>query len=190
MILAQNFNYSSKMLSIFFAVTGLATAFAVVVVQPSIDRYGSADRLVHATEKQQRRASWLGVEPTTFWFCVFAGMTLLLACMTPGAWSQWIFAMLIGGLSTLIGMRFMAVFSSAVEPGEQGKVMGGVGAILALSIVIASNDIGELMKFSHQLLLLIAGATVLIPTLFVRRPIRRALGTQEAEAKTPEYAEA
>ncbi|MHB8895010.1 MAG: MFS transporter [Candidatus Geothermincolia bacterium] len=183
LILAQNFNYSSGLLSIFFAVTGAATAFAVVVVQPSIDWFASPGKLVGASEKKQRVASWLGIEPTTFWFCVLTGVILLLASIAPGAASQWICSMLVGGLSTLIGMRFMAIFSTAVDPYEQGKVMGGVGAILALSIVIASNDIGELMKFSHQLLLLVAGATVLIPTIFVRKPIRRALG-QEHEAGT------
>ena len=57
--------------------------------------------------------------------------------------------------------------------------MGGVGAILALSIIITSNDIGELLKFSYHLLMLVAGVTILIPTFFVRKPIRRALATDE-----------
>jgi len=183
LILAQNYNYSSGMLSIFFAVTGLATAFAVVVVQPLVDWYASPGKLVDASRTKRRIASCLGIEPTTFWFCMFTGAILLLAAVAPAAALQWIYAMLVGGLSTLIGMRIMAIFSSAVAPGEQGKVMGGVGAILALSIVIASNNIGTLMKVSHQLLLLVAGITVLVPTIFVRRPIRRALGREEEEAK-------
>jgi site-specific recombinase len=190
LILAQAFNYSSGQLSIFFAVTGAATAFAVVVVQPGIDRYAAAERLVDATQRNKRMASWLGIESTTFWFCVFTGLILLAAGVIPGVGTQWVCALLVGGLSTLIGMRFMAIFSSAVEPEEQGKVMGGVGAILALSIVIASNDIGEFMKISHQLLLIVGAATVLIPIIFVRKPIRRALGTGEEAEEAPTYAEA
>lgn len=190
LILAQAFNYSSKQLSIFFAVTGLATALAVVVVQPSIDRYASAGSLVDASQRKQRIASWLDIEPTTFWFCVFTGLILLVAGVVPGVATQWICALLVGGLSTLIGMRFMAIFSSAVAPEEQGKLMGGVGAVLALSIVIASNDIGEFVKISYQLLLIFSAATVLIPTIFVRRPVRRALGTDEGAEEAPAYAEA
>ena len=190
LILAQAFNYSSGQLAIFFAVTGAATAFAVVVVQPSLDKYTSAESLAHASARKQRIASWLGIEPTTFWFCVFTGLILLMAGIVPGVSTQWICAMLVGGLSTLIGMRFMAIFSSAVEPWEQGKLMGGIGAILALAIVIASNDIGEFMKISHQLLLIVAAGTVLIPTMFIRKPVKRALGTEEEAEEAPAYAEA
>lgn len=179
LILAQVFDYSSGMLSIFFAVTGAATAFAVVVVQPFIDRRTCPDRLIGASEKRLKTASRLGIEPTTFWFCVATAAVLLAAGLIPGVEVQWICSLLIGSLSTLIGMRFMAIFSQAVEPGEQGKVMGGVGAILALSIVIASNDIGEFMKISHQLLIVVAAATVIVPTMFIRKPVRRALGTDE-----------
>ncbi len=185
LILAQQFNFSSKQLSVFFAVTGAATAIAVIFVQPSIDRYASAGRLAGASDKKQRIAHWLGIELTTFWFCVITGAMLLLVSTATTAAYHYVCAMFVGGLSTLIGMRFIAVFSSAVAPEEQGKVMGGVGAILALSIVIASNDIGELMKFSHTLLLLFAGLTVLIPTFFVRRPIRRALGIAEEQEEAP-----
>lgn len=177
LILAQVFDYSSGMLSIFFAATGAATAFAVVVVQPLIDRHTCPDRLVGASARRLKVASWLGLESTTFWFCVATGLILLAAGLIPGVKTQWISSLLVGGLSTLIGMRFMVIFSQAVGRGEQGKVMGGVGAILALSIIIASNDIGELMKFSHHLLLVVAAATVLLPTMFIRRPVRRALGT-------------
>jgi hypothetical protein len=113
-----------------------------------------------------------------------------VAGLTPCVSVQWICSLLVGSLSTLIGMRFMAIFSSAVEPQEQGKVMGGVGAILALSIVIASNDIGELMRISHQLLLITASVTVLIPTMFIRKPVKRALGVGEEAGERPTYAEA
>lgn len=189
LILAQSFNYSSGMLSIFFAVTGFATAFAVVVVQPFIDRYSSAGLRAGATERKRRIASLLGVEPTTFWFCIVTGLILLLSSILPGAPAQWICSLLVGGLSTLIGMRFIAIFSAAVSPEEQGKVMGGIGAILALAIVVASNDIGELMRFSYNLLLVVAGITVLIPTFFIRKPIRRSLGV-EGEERVPAPAEA
>lgn len=190
LILAQVFNYSSTNLAIFFAVTGAATAFAVVVVQPGMDRLASAGSMADASARQQRVASWLGIEPTTFWFCVATAFILLLAGLIPGVETQWVCALLVGGLSTLIGMRFMAIFSSAVEPGEQGKVMGGIGAILALSIVIASNDIGEFMKISHQLLLIVSAGTVIVPTLFIRRPIRRALGEHQEAEEAPVYASA
>ena len=179
LIMAQSFDYTSTQLSIFFAVTGAATAFAVIVVQPLIDRLASPDRLAGAPEGRRKLASRLGIEPTTFWFCISTGVILLLLSVVSAEVFYYVSAMLVGGLSTLIGMRFMAIFSIAVAPEEQGKVMGGVGAILALSIVIASNDIGELMKFSHNLLVLFAGVTVIIPTLFVRKPIRRSLGTEE-----------
>jgi DHA1 family tetracycline resistance protein-like MFS transporter len=185
LIMAQQFNYTSTQLSIFFAVTGAATALAVIVVQPLIDRLSAAGRLADASEKERRFASRLGIEPTTFWFCMITGVMLALLSVMSYEALYYICAMLVGGLSTLIGMRFIAVFSSAVAPEEQGKVMGGVGAVLALSIVIASNDIGEFMKFSHNLLLLVAGATVLIPTLFVRRPIRRALEAGEEPGEAP-----
>ncbi len=182
LILAQDYSYSNGQLSIFFAVTGLATAFAVVVVQPVITRLTSPRRLEGMElDKQRKIISRLGIEASSFWFCILTGLILIAAGIVPGVAWQWAFSLAVGCLSTLIGMRFMAVFSSAVTPEEQGKVMGGVGAVLALSLVIASNDIGEMMKFSYHWLLIGGGIFVLIPTLFVRRPIRRALGGGELE---------
>lgn len=188
LILAQVFNQSPGQLSIFFAATGLATAFAVVVVQPIINRYTGDSDLADAMREKQKIVSWLGIESTTFWFCILTSLLLLLAGMMPGVATQWICAMLVGGLSTLIGMRFMVIFSNAMEPGEQGKVMGGVGAILALSILIASNNIGEFMTLSYQLLLIVAAATVLLPTMFLRKPVKKALRRGEQSEKVPGHA--
>jgi MFS family permease len=191
LILAQQYDYSNTQLSMFFAVTGLATAFAVVVVQPLLDRLTSPGTLEGLPEeRRRRRASILGIENTTFWFCVATSAILFVAAVLNAVAWQWICSLLVGALSTLIGMRFIAVFSSAVSPEEQGKVMGGVGAILALSIVIASNDIGELMRVSHHLLILAAAVTVLVPTFFIRKPIRRALGTDEGPGGEVEVAAA
>lgn len=125
LILNQVFHLDVKYLGLFFAVLGLGVLTGVLFVQPILLRYFSLKKLI-------------------VWTMIATCVILMLSVVFQVITIQWLSAY-FATIPELVGYTAaLTLLSKAVNDNEQGKIMGGTGAIYGASWFVNALLIGGL----------------------------------------------
>lgn len=114
LFLQQQFSFSTHLIGLFFGVMGIATLLSVVFVQPQM------------LKRLTLRSAYIIA-------AIFAGIILVQSLIFQVPLMQWI-PMFFSAVFQLVAYGvMMALLSNSVRPDEQGRVMGGSGAIFGLA---------------------------------------------------------
>jgi DHA1 family tetracycline resistance protein-like MFS transporter len=148
LILNQVFNLDVKYLGLFFAVLGLGVLTGVLFVQPVLLKYFSLKTL-------------------TIWTMVATCLILMASVVFPILSVQWLSAYL-ATIPELVGYTaVLTLLSKAVNDNEQGKIMGGTGAIYGASWFVNALLIGGLSNLGPYVPLMIGCVCYLLCAAFI-----------------------
>jgi MFS family permease len=137
LILTQIFHFSIQFAGIFFCVLGIGSIFAILFVQPLILQKTSLKNI--------------------FIYCaIIIAVLLIISDIHPSLKEMWIAVFVFAVLQILCFSSLLAMCSNAVTIDEQGKVMGGIGAVTSVSFFAASMLLAWLTHFSVMLPLIVA----------------------------------
>ncbi|MDO8954231.1 MAG: MFS transporter [Gammaproteobacteria bacterium] len=143
LFLAQRFRLSTHDIGLFFSVLGLTLMFMQLFVQP------------HIFKRFSLRACFIAGS-------VLCGSTFLLGFFVPTLIMHWII-MIVGSTGDLLSYSaLMAICSNSVGSKEQGKVMGGAGALFGLAWVIIACMLAPIVNYDIVIPFLLAGAGFLL----------------------------
>lgn len=132
LILNHSYHFSTSEVGFFFMAMGVATFVAVAGLQPILFK---------------RFALWQALV-----ICALVeGIALVVALVFPAVGMQWAVMLLAALLNLIVYSALMAMLSNAVTQDEQGRVMGGAGAIFGLAWFINAVVISVLSNW-HLLL--------------------------------------
>ncbi len=148
LILNQVFHLDVKYLGLFFAVLGMGVLTGVLFVQPVLLRYFSLKNL-------------------TIWTMVATCIILMASVVFPFISVQWLSAY-FATIPELVGYTaVLTLLSKAVNDNEQGKIMGGTGAIYGASWFVNALLIGALSNVGAYVPLIIGCICYLLSAAFI-----------------------
>ncbi len=154
LILSQVFHLDVHYLGLFFAVLGLGVLSGVLFVQPILLKYFSPKKLI-------------------LWTMSATCLILMLSVVFPIIQVQWLSAY-FATIPELVGYTAaLTLLSQAVKDNEQGKIMGGTGAIYGASWAVNAILIGGLSNIGPYVPLTIGCMCYLICAALIMIPARR-----------------
>ena len=153
LILNQKFHFNPRLTGVFFCFIGSGTAVSILFVQKKALKLFSLKKIYIITT-------------------IISSLFLIGSFVYPVLYGLWIFAFFVALFEILCYSSLLAMGSNAVTKDLQGRVMGGLGAVLSLSFIFSGMLLPFLSDINVLLPLLGAGAAYLISTFIM-------LGTKE-----------
>ncbi len=148
-LLSSHFAQNPMQVSIFYAVIGFSFLAMTLWLQPFLLK-----------RFQLRRLTLFGlVSMVIFSLLTFFGHTLPL---------QWVSGFFLAASDCLVYTCLMALFSNAVNPDEQGRVMGGAGAVFGLTWGILALFLGMLLHISPLVPIMLAAVATALSAILLR----------------------
>lgn len=139
LFLAQRFNLSTHQIGLFFSVLGVSLMITQLFIQPKLFKRFKLESLFIVG-------------------AVMCGLSFTVGYLFPYLPVHWI-VMISGSIFDLLNYSsLMAICSNSVSENEQGKLMGGAGAIFGLSWIIISTMLAPIVNFNIVLPFVLAGA--------------------------------
>ncbi len=148
LVLSQRFQFSPQFTGLFFCVLGAGCAFSILFIQ-------------------QRVLNLLSLKNIYIITTIIVGFLLCVAAFFSTLKLLWITAVIFGILEILCYSSLLAMISNAVTVDEQGKVMGGLGAITSISFFIASGLLAWLSFINVLFPLIAAAITYLLSSILM-----------------------
>lgn len=149
-VMQKIFNFNSYQLGKFFVVLGVGFAFAVSCIQPIL------------TKQLRLKQICIYCMPFLIFFVLLAGFMPMLQI-------EWIAVFNIAVCHVCVYTSLLAMASNAVEGYEQGKVMGGMGAINSLAVIVAASFNAVFSLLNVLLPLIIAGIVYFLSVFLVKK---------------------
>lgn len=153
LLMEKAFNYSTSLIALLFAFTAVSNVLGILFLQPIMLKK-------------------LSLKSICFVFSLVLTVLLLLSANTTWAGMQWIVGIIMPGMQMVFYTAIMTLFSNSVSSDEQGKVMGGADAGVALAWMVNSFAVGILTTYSLLLPLYIGAACMLCCSLFFTRFVK------------------
>ena len=135
LILVQIFHFSTQFTGVFYCVLGVGCALAILFIQPMVLKRFSLKKIY-------------------FYAIIMMGIMLLAAGIFQNLKEEWITVFILGLLEILCYSSILAITSNAVTNKEQGKTMGGLGAVTSIAFL-----------FDGFLLLWLSNIEIFLPIL-------------------------
>jgi predicted MFS family arabinose efflux permease len=149
-ILAVHFFFSPITISLFYAALGGAFLVMTLWLQPILLKKFSLKQLCFVG---------LGGMGLFFFISLFAGHQ----------WVLWAAMILVAFSNCLAYTTMMSLFSGAVKADEQGRVMGGMGAIFGLTWALLAFFLGGLLQWSILLPLSLGTVGAFVSAVLILR---------------------
>lgn len=150
LILSRYFYYSTSLTAVIFTVFAFGNIAGIMFLQP------------YMLKKFSLRQC-----------CVYPAIALALivtaSAYTGAVWVQWVVAFCAPAVQIVLYTAVMTLFSNAVTPQEQGKVMGGADAAVSVAFMLNGMSLGFMVDVSLILPILLAGLTILISAPLFRK---------------------
>ncbi|MGD9153795.1 MAG: MFS transporter [Gammaproteobacteria bacterium] len=149
-VMQKLFRFSPHQLGLFFIVLGVGFVFAMRYVQPKL------------TAKY-------ALKPLYIYFMMFLAFFVLIAGFIPLLSVEWITVFIIAVCHVSAYGCIMAIASNTVGSDEQGKVMGGIGAIYCVAFIIAAMLDASFSIFEVMIPIVLAGLAYFLSGVFLIR---------------------
>jgi MFS family permease len=144
--LSQRFHQTSFSIGLFFAACGLTYALSQLFLQPYLLRK-------------------LSLKNMFLYSTLAVAIITIIGFLIPDLTVQWIVMLIAGPIELSAYTAVISLFSNAVSSDEQGKVMGGTGAIFGVSWVANALLLGNVLQWSVMLPILLCSLFVFISFL-------------------------
>ncbi|WP_191092537.1 MFS transporter [Francisella sp. SYW-9] len=155
LFLANRFNYSTKIIGIFFTVMCLGLALNILIIQPILTRYVEVRKLIIFSIVII--SIMLLIQGLSIYIDNGVNIKVII----------WITSLVLYIFIPFSNTGYMAVYSDYSSENEQGKAMGNLGQITSLMMFISSFFIGFLVLTHESILLILAGILALIGALLL-----------------------
>ncbi|MED7789341.1 MFS transporter [Francisella sp. 19X1-34] len=155
LFLASSFNYSTKIIGIFFTVMCLGLTLNILIIQPILTKYVEVRRLIIFS------IVIISIMLLIQGLSIYIGNGVNIKAII------WVASLVLYIFMPFSNTGYMAVYSDYTDKKEQGKAMGSLGQITSLMMFIASFFIGFLVLAHEPILLILAGILALIGALLL-----------------------
>lgn len=154
LILGRIFNLSIQKTSFVFLLMGAGIAFSIILLQNKINKI------------------WKLKESVLIFVVLLTVLSVLFAVFQKCLFFEYTFAVMFGVCFLPAYSGLLALGSNAVKENEQGKIMGGLGAIASIAFFISGIIASQLASYNTRLPIFISIISFLI-TLFILHAIRK-----------------
>jgi MFS family permease len=148
LFLEQRFNLTTHDIGLFFSVLGVTLMVMQLFIQPKLfERFSLRHLFICGAS--------------------ICGITFSMGFMLPYLTMHWLIMILGSMFDLLTYSSLMAICSNSVSSAEQGKVMGGAGALFGIAWVINSSVIGPVVNHNILVPFLLAGLSFLVGALLM-----------------------
>jgi MFS family permease len=148
LFLEQRFGLTTHDIGLFFSVLGITLMIMQLLIQPQLFKRFSLRVLF-------------------IFGSTICGLTFLMGFIFPYLPAHWLI-MIIGSMFDLLTYSaLMAICSNSVTDAEQGKVMGGAGALFGIAWVINSSVIAPIVNHNILIPFILAGLSFLVGAILM-----------------------
>jgi len=137
LLLAQYFSYNTSSIALIFALFAVGNIVGILVLQPYLLKTFNLNQCSVIT---------------AIVLAIIVGVSGFTAC----SWIQWLVAFFAPMVQVVLYTATVTLFSNAVTPQEQGKVMGGAEAAMSLAFFVNSIVLGIFIQINVVIPVLIA----------------------------------
>ena len=146
LFLKRNLEMTQQSLSLFYVSLALAMTFTSLIIQPIVMRKFDIVKNIGS----------LGI-------CM--GIFVCLVGLSFNATLIWILNIAMVVVSMLLGVAFLTLISNSVQENEQGKVMGGFGALSSCAWLLVALLMGWMISIGLHFMLLFSGFALIIAAI-------------------------